>query len=363
MKMEISKVIFSYEDLRNGLDLGRDDYGIAALCTTSMKTAFLNNPNLIDYSQPFLYLGRVDGIAGGICMWFPTRLKAGEEFVSAESGSTLEVYEEFRKNAFGIDILQFPITSGKFHFLIYAGISEQALKIYKKMRFSIFEFPRSMQLRNARPLLESRGLNGVFSLSASIIINSLTKCWYKLSNLFNPSYNEYKVVKCHIIPEWVDDIVLNDGHKYMEVHDRNWLQWNLDHNFYNEKYDKQSFYSVYFQEKPIAFFMTKERFRSLAGGVLKNVVIGSIMEWGVAGSSQMTETDLYKMATKTFSKSVDIIEFATTDKRVIKQMKFNGFIPYSYAHIAIKDLTRKYKDAQDMNLWRLRLGYADVFLT
>ena len=158
-------------------------------------------------------------------------------------------------------------------------------------------------------------------------------------------------------------MVLNDGHKYMEVHDQKWMQWNLDFNFYNKEGDIQSFYAVYNGDIPVAFFMTKERYRPLAGGKLKNIIIGSIMEWGVSSRTDLCESDIYIMASKTFSKSVDIVEFATTNKDVIKKMKSYSFIPHGFAHIAIKDLKKQFKDVNNIELWRIRFGYADVFLT
>ena len=109
--------------------------------------------------------------------------------------------------------------------------------------------------------------------------------------------------------------------------------------------------------------MTKERFRELAGGILKNVLIGSIVEWGTALPDILTEEKLNKMAISTFSSCVDIIEFATTDLIVVKTMKKWGFISHGFAHIVFKDKTKKLKDTSDINLWRIRYGYADVILT
>ena len=69
------------------------------------------------------------------------------------------------------------------------------------------------------------------------------------------------------------------------------------------------------------------------------------------------------MALRTFNKKVDIIEFATVDKMVAKSMKKYGFIQHGFSHIIIKDLLHKYKDSEDISQWRIRFGYADVFLT
>ena len=51
----------------------------------------------------------------------------------------------------------------------------------------------------------------------------------------------------------------NDGHKYMEVHDHKWLQWNLDYNFCGGINNHQSFYIIKRDGNPVGFFMLKFR--------------------------------------------------------------------------------------------------------
>lgn len=362
--MRITSQLFTYKDLKEGIDLGRDDHGIAmSKCRLPLQKAFANNPNLIDDSFPFAYIGRVDEIAGGIAMWFPVKLKVGDEQISATSGSTLEVYEDYRKYGLGVDIMMYPILTPGFNFLLYAGVSKQALKIYKKMNFTIFEYPRVMRICKSRSIIEKFGLHGFLLKSCSYISDLLIHTWYHIVKMFSKSYNQYRIQKLSAVPSWVNDIVLNDGHKYMEVHDQKWLQWNMDYNLHAEKDDIQSFYGVYKNDNPIAFFVTKERFRDIAGGELKNVIIGSIMEWGIEKNQDITEMDLYKMAITTFNKKVDIVEFATDNYKVVKSMKKYGFIQHGFSHIIFKDLSCKYKDAKDMSKWRIRFGYADVLLT
>ena len=362
--MIISSQIYTYKDLKEGIDLGKDDYGIAASkCRFPLQQAFSNNPYLDDDSVPFAYIGRVDGNAGGIAMWFPIKLKVGDYIINATSGSTLEVYEEYRKYGIGADIMMYPLLTPGFNFLLYAGVSKQALKIYKKMKFTIFEYPRVMRVCKSRSIVEKYGLHGPLLTISSFICDSIIHIWYGLASLFSKSYRQYKVQKLSVVPEWVNDMVLNDGHDYMEVHDQRWFQWNIDFNLHAEKDDKQSFYGVYKGETPIAFFVTKERFRDIAGGELKNVIIGSVMEWGIGKDQDISEADLYKIAINTFNKKVDIMEFATDDKSVVKAMRKHGFIQHGFSHIIFKDLSHKYKDAEDISKWRIRFGYADVLLT
>ena len=361
--MEITSQVYTYKELKEGLDLGRDDYGIAAMCSRSLQDAFKANPNIIDEESPFMYIGRVDGIAAGIGMWFPSKVKAGDEYINSTGGSTLEVYEAFRKYEFGADILLYPTYTEGFNFLLFAGVTDQAMQLYKKLKYTVFEYPRAMRICNCRSILESKGFNSVLLKLFTYITNSFLKTWYSIASKFSSTQKEYSIKQLLTVPDWIEDMSLNDGHQYMEVHDKKWFQWNLSYNLHGEKDDIQSLYGVFEGETPVAFFMTKERFRSVAGGKLKNVVIGSIMEWGIDRQSVLNESDLYRMAVNTFSKKVDIIEFATDDIKTVNRMKLHGFIPYGAAHIVLKDLTKKHKGAKDISKWRIRFAYSDVFLT
>lgn len=361
--MEITSQVYTYKELKEGLDLGRDDYGIAAMCSKPLQEAFKANPYLSDDDSLFMHIERVDGIAAAIGMWFPTKLKVGNEILNSTGGSTLEVYEKYRKYELGVDMMLYPNIDNGFKFFLFAGVSEQALKMYKVLRFTVFEYPRSMRVCNSRSIIESKGIHGILLKVATSLVNLFLKAWYLMASCLNTCYKDYTVRKLEKAPLWIDDMVLNEGHKYMEVHDHQWFQWNLDYNLHAEKNDIQSLYGVYKDDIPVAFFLTKERFRNMAGGSLKDIVIGSIMEWGVERNSKLNEADLYKMALKTFSKKVDIIEFATDNSTVVKKMKKYGFIPHGFAHIVLKDLMKKYKDAKDMSQWRIRFAYSDVFLT
>ena len=233
------------------------------------------------------------------------------------------------------------------------------------MKYHILEFPRMMLLCDTYPVIASMGLPLTLTKILSLLANIPLNLWnnYNIRRSKNLK-KKFDVRKESIIPDWIDDMVLNDGHKYMEVHDKAWLQWNLDNNFKGDKEDIQSFYSIYKDGKPKGFFMTKERYRAEAGGRLKDFVLGAIVEWGISKDSDtLSETMIYKMALSTFTNKVGIIEFATADNDTCRQMKMWGFIHHGYAHIAFKDRKKTCNDASDIDLWRVRYGYADVILT
>ena len=353
----------TFKQIEDGYDFGDDRFHISSLYNQAAQKAFLSSPTLVNKEQIHIYLRKVDGINAGIGFSFPTKIKSDSNIYNATSGSTLEVYEKFRKLALGADIILSPVQNKDNEFLIFAGISEMALPLYKKLRFTIFEYPRAMQLRNARCILESKGFKGKNLSICSTVLNLPIKviCWFgRLRSKI--VQREFNVERVDTVPSWVTNISINDGHRFMEVHDQEWLQWNLENNLHAEERDIQSFYTIYRNKEPYGFFMTKERFRSEAGGVLHNVVIGSIMEWGSKDESILSEKTIIQLALSTFGK-IDILEFATTDNSVIKSMKKYGFIQHGFAHIAIKDLKKRFKESSIIENWRIRFGYADVMLT
>lgn len=360
--MEFSSRIITYGDLRKGLEFDKDKYGIASYEYESRRKTFLSNPNLGNDDDTFMYLIEADGIPVGRTMLFDTRLKVGNEIVPLYSGSGLEVEKSFRRYGIGAEIFIYGRTIKKRKLNLSAGISDMALPLYKVMKYTIFEFPKLLQLRDAQPLLGKYGINGLLQRVLGCIINALLCIVYSMTNNRSRKLKkQYEVEKVDIVPLWVDEIILNDGHKYAEVHDHRWLQWCLDNNFKGHKRNIQSFYILKQKGEPIGYVMTKERFREDVQG-LKDVMIGSIVEWGVKNGSQLCESDLYRLIIDSFSNDIDIIETATNDKNTIKKLKLMGFIHYGDAHIAFKDRTKMLNDANDASLWRLRYGYADVIM-
>jgi hypothetical protein len=65
--MFTSKLKITYFQLKDGYKVSNDKYGIASYESDARRECYLANPNLIDYSKTYLYLGLVDDIpVGGV---------------------------------------------------------------------------------------------------------------------------------------------------------------------------------------------------------------------------------------------------------------------------------------------------------
>lgn len=172
----------------------------------------------------------------------------------------------------------------------------------------------------------------------------------------------YQVKKESVIPTWIDDLTLHDGHTFMEVHDHNWFQWCLDNKFTEEPSDKQSFYTVYDKQKnPKGFFMTKERFER-SQGKYKNIVRGTIVEWGSYNERELSEIDLNLLAIDSFGSQVDNITTILSDVSGNKDIKKIGFIRHGSYQMSIKPGKLNKDGITDQSKWRIRYGGCNTII-
>ena len=359
MGQRIETQVVTHSQLRSGnFTISDDKYGIASYVLTNSRVKSLTTcPFIEDVDSVALYMILVDGVIAGRETYYQTKIKIGEETVIAEAASAFEVAEPFRHLAIGADIVM--ATFSRSIFFVGAGVSSMALPLDRKLKFHVLEFPRMMLLRNSSSLLASKNisfLSGMVNIPIRIFNCLKLRKSFKLAE-------KYMIKKVAIVPDWVDEIVLNDGHKYAEYHNHEWLQWNLDNNFRGEERDCQAFYCIFKGGEPYGFYMIKERFRKHAGGTLHNVIIGSIVEWGSKDEDKLSESDIILLSLRNFSKDVDIIETATASAKTVSTIKKYGFIRHGMANIVFKDKSKTCKDASDINLWRVRFGYGDLILT
>jgi hypothetical protein len=357
--MFTSKLKITYFQLKDGYKVSNDKYGIASYESDARRECYLANPNLIDYSKTYLYLGLVDDIPVGRSFYFPAKMKFGDECGMVLSGSALNVHPDYRDLAIGADIIMNTTFNDEYPQTLAAGISPMALPLFKKMRYHIFEIPKYLLRNNTAVFFQRFGLRGLLLKCFSNLLNPIFRLRKTLFCRTNKLESKFTVKNLQDVPEWVDDMVLNDGHRYMEVHDHKWLQWNLDYSCKVGGRNEQAFYGVYFKDEPVGFFMIKER----EIDEQHNVIYGSVVEWGNSSDKILSEESICKMAIKAFSKDVSFIEIGTLNVDVAKRLEKCGFFRNGEEHIVFKNNTDKYKDIKDASLWRLRLGYADTILS
>ena len=355
----------TYKELKDGTYkdayIPQDDkFPVTSHLTPSLRDALIACPGNEDDTKTFknVYVDE-EGKEVGRDFRFGTRIKAGDKVYGAGTGGGFEVIEECRSEGIGADLMLISQNNKEYDFLLYAGITIKVLPLYRKLKYHLFEVPQYYKVRSVRYAFRSLRWKSWVYLWRYIMrkfkdIPDMIRC--------NRLRKKFVVKKETIIPDWVSEMVANDGHQYMEVHDREWLQWNLDHNTYGYKQDTQAFYSIFDKNnKPFGFFMTKERIIKKPGPN-NGFVIGTVVEWESIDKKVLSETDINLLAIPSFSRNVDVIFTLACEPDTASQLMKMGFIERATFKVGVKDKKKQLKDIGNKDLWRLRYGYTNMII-
>lgn len=359
----------TYQELRDGtyknVYIPQDDkLSVTSHLTSSFREAMMACPCNNDDSKTFMHL-YVDeeGKEVGRTIRFGTRIKAGDDVYEAGSGCGFEVIEEYRKDGIGADLIMITLQNNEYDFLLGAGLTQMACSLHRKLKYHLFEVPQYFKVLTFKYVLRHYGMKGkVWDLIAG-----LGDCVIKLLNIpnkirINRINKRFIIKKETIIPEWVSEMVANDGHRFMEVHDRAWFQWNLDYNTYGFDKDIQSFYSVLDRNNnPIGFFMTKERLIQKSGPD-QGMIRGTVVEWESRDKTVLSEADINLLAIQTFSHNVDAIFTLACESDSANQLKRMGYRERPSFKVSIKDKKKQLENIGDQNQWRLRYGMTHMII-
>lgn len=356
----------TYKDLKDGTYknayIPQDDkFPVTSHITPSFRNALIACPSNTDDSKTFMHL-YVDeeGKEIGRTIRFGTRIKAGDKVYDAESGCGFEVIEKYRNEGVGADLMMISLYNNEYDFILGAGFSEKVFPLQRKLKYHLFEVSQYFKVRKAKYVVRSLGLRSLLSRSWKNIMLKIKdvpnhKKYFDLKKKFI-------IKKETIVPEWVTEMVANDGHQFMEVHDRKWFQWNLDYNTYGYDEDIQTFYSIFDRDnKPMGFFMTKERIIKKPGRN-HGFIIGTVVEWESIDKSALSETDINLLAMYTFSKRIDVIFTLACESDTASKLMRMGFKERASFKAGIKDKKKQLDNIGDQNLWRLRYGMTNMII-
>ena len=355
-----------YGELRGEkYDFIGDKYNIiSGYFIDSTRRALLANPNYDNDTKSVLNVICYNEEIVGRHMLMPTKIKIGDKIVLAQTGGGHEICEKYQGNGLGTMIVRDAIMNSEYPIYLGQLYSSGAISILRKMDgLCIFEKPLYQKMLKTRSIIKAKGYKGFllrfFSFVGDIKI--------KIRNI--PNYiklrdlkKKYSIKMEAKIPGWVNNLTMNDGHKYMEVHDQKWLQWNLSNTFSNNPDDRNYYFSIYNNGTPAGFLMTKERYEENLKGKYKNLTRGTIVEWGVSDDSGLSEADINLMAISTFSRKVDKINTVLSCDGTEKDIKKMGFTYRGSYQMVLKPAEDCETDIYDITLWRIRYGGANTIL-
>ena len=363
-QVEIKKI--TYKELTSYEVCEREDpyMLMREYLTSNVCKALLSNPNLVDYNATALNILVRDGEIVGRHMLMPTRVKIRAHILACQTGGSYEVCNQFRGYGFGTLLARESLINIKDN-VLYIGqlYSTTAIEVVRKLGLFIFELPLYYKLCHSRPVWEAKGLKGISLQACSAFADVLIKALDIPKRMKQRKLREkFLIKKESIIPEWVDDIILNDVHPYAEIHDRNWFQWCLDNKFTDEPQDCQSFYAVYdLDDNPKGFFMVKKRYETNQAAYT-NVIRGMIVEWGSFDENELNEIDLNLLAIQTLEKEVDNVVTVLSNGKFAKKMRKIGFIRHGNYQMAVNPGNLNVEGIEDKGNWRIRYGGCNTIL-
>lgn len=343
----------------------KDPYRIMASLNPKMREAVLHNPSGYSDGEVCQILG-VDGdVVVGATNPFSGRLLLKGEIVPCQNGSYLYSHDDYRKDNVGGELFLRITNLHPTNNCFFVGISQMAIGLYKALKYSIFEFPRLIYLRKSRSVVQSI-LHSEALWTKPLIVIADFGLWLhrQIINVHNSIfYKGYKIENVNECPEAVEQIVIRDKHPFKELHDRAWFDWSLHYSISEDGRTHRRLYVIKKNGKIDAFFLMKQEFfKKASSRGFKDVYLGSIMEWGIAEESVLTEKDVILMSINYFDKNVDGIQYATTEHKIVKQLKKWLFAGIGNANTGVRIRSVKDNSLKDINNWRLRLGGSDTVL-
>lgn len=343
----------------------KDPYKIIASLGSKMREAVLHNPAGYGEDEVCQILALDDTVVVGATNPFSGRLLVNGEVIGCQNGSYLYSHDDYRKDNVGGELFLRITNLHPTKNCFFVGISQMAIGLYKSLKYSLFEFPRLIYLRKSRSVVQSI-LHCESLWMKPLIVMADAGLWLhrQIINVHNfIVYNGYLIENVKACPEEVEQIVIQDTHPYKELHDKAWFDWCLHYSISEDERTLRRLYIIKKNAKIEAFFLLKQEFFEKASSRgFKNVYLGSIMEWGISDESRLKEKDIVLMSLNYFDNNVDGVQYATTEHKVVTQLKKWLFASIGNANTGVRIRSIKDNSLKDINNWRLRLGGSDTVL-
>lgn len=360
--MELKKISYANFDTTIGSNY-LDSYAISSFISNNILRLFQNSPTNDNPNATAVIFAVDNNVIIARSLVYGTAVKCENQIIRAQSMGSIEVHSSHRGKGVGSKICDFALNNNEYELFLLSLVSPPFLSIVKKTNeCTIFNFPEYVKVINAEAAFACRGIKGPLLYLLKTVGNFFIKI-LDIPNRFRLKKlrKRYTIQKETIVPLWAEEMCLNDGHKYAEYHDTKWLQWCLDNNLSGHNEDIQSFYAIYNkQNKPVGFFMTKERRRFDIKSC--RMINGTICEWGTCNDDYLKEADINLLALSTFSKDCYRILTVTNSKDTEKKLRHMGFVKHGQMQMVFKDKFNQFPDMNDINLWRIRFGCCNSIL-
>lgn len=331
-------VKISFDELRqNDFSHFSDAEGILSSGLELYRKAQLDNP-YADETSTACVLAVVDNLIVGRHMLLNTKLKAGAESVDIKTGGGILISSKYQGKGIGSSMMNEAMELEEAGLYYGALYSRAAYDIIRK-KDTMLEIPQYVKFFH-------KGIKRILDLPI-IIRSAILK-------------RRYIIERLTTVPQWAGEMVMNDGHKYMEIHSTEWLQWALDNIATGVPTDFNQFHAIYDKNhEPVGFFMTKVRTVTKNGETFNKA---NLAEWATSDTSQLDEVDINILAIGTVSSLVSRLWTITEKSSIGKALLRHGFKRRGWLAMSIRDNKNQYSDIGDVSQWRIRYGCCNTML-
>lgn len=330
------KISFN-EIQQNDFSCISDAEGVLSSGLELYRKALLDNPYSDDTSTACV-LAVVDNLIVGRHILMNTKLKAGGKTVDIKTGGGILISSEYQGMGIGTRMMQEAMELEESDLYYGALYSRAAYDIIRK-KDTMLEIPQYVKFLH-------KGIKRVLDIPV-IIRSAILK-------------RRFTVEQLTTVPQWAGEMAMNDGHKYMEVHTTEWLQWALDNIATGVPTDYNQFHAIYDKNyEPVGFFMTKVRTVTKNGETFNKA---NLAEWATADPSQLNEVDINILAIETVSPVVSRLWTITENTSMGKALQRHGYKRRGWLAMHVRDKKHQFSDIGDASQWRIRYGCCNTML-
>lgn len=336
--METRLIKISFKELRqNDFSRFSDDEGILSSGLELFRKALLENPYSKDTSTAFM-IAVVNHLIVGRRMMMNTKLKAGAKIIDIKTGGGQLVSSDFRGMGIGSRMINEARESDESDLYYGALFTRAAYDIIRK-KDMMLEIPQYVKILH-------KGIKRVLDLPV-LIRSAILK-------------RRFTVERLTTVPQWAGEMAMNDGHKYMEIHTTEWLQWALDNIATGVPTDHQQFHAVFDKNhEPVGFFMTKVRTVTKNGKTFNKA---NLAEWATSAISQLNEVDINILAIDSVRSIVSLVWTITENFVSGKSLLRHGYKRRGWLAMGVRDKKHQYPDIGDVSQWRIRYGCCNTII-
>lgn len=298
------------------------------------------------------FVGLHDGVEAGRVVGLPFKVRVEETEYAVFAGSDLKVAEAHRRSNLGMLLPEAMREASPDGIAVAAAVSRMAQPVYEFLGFSNFTMTRyAMPLHGRRHFGRLVGAAVAVYRRLVMALVSLRVARYEFATADADDAGTVREVA---------RLIAADPHVCAEVHDEGWLRRHLSESFTGES--PLQLTVVKKSGRAVGFALVKLR-RKGAVRNLKDVRLGSVVEWQFADEAKPLAGWLLARVALAQAEVADLVEVATADASVLATLRRLGWRRAGACNFMIgvsEDSPLAKSDTiRQAGNWRLRPAMAD----